>query len=51
MEKILIIILEDSRAQWAGVTSITVSKNGWGVWMVLGCERIGKTIILNLRRY
>uniref|UniRef100_A0A0R3S2D7 Neur_chan_memb domain-containing protein n=1 Tax=Elaeophora elaphi TaxID=1147741 RepID=A0A0R3S2D7_9BILA len=45
-----LIILEDSRAQWTGVTSITVSKVGWGIWMVLGCERIGKTIIISLRR-
>ncbi|VDK87226.1 unnamed protein product, partial [Onchocerca ochengi] len=41
---------EDSRAQWTGITSITVSKIGWGAWTVLGCERISKTIILSLRR-
>ncbi|KAK6107115.1 Neurotransmitter-gated ion-channel ligand binding domain family protein [Brugia pahangi] len=46
----LIFHNEDSRAQWTGITSITVSKLGWGIWIVLGCERIGKTIILSLRR-
>ncbi|CAG9533581.1 unnamed protein product [Cercopithifilaria johnstoni] len=46
----LIFHNEDSRAQWTGITSITVSKVGWGIWVVLGCERIGKTIILSLRR-
>ncbi|KAM3721039.1 Gamma-aminobutyric acid receptor [Dirofilaria immitis] len=46
----LIFHNEDLRAQWTGITSITVSKIGWGTWTVLGCERIGKTIILSLRR-
>ncbi|VDK80618.1 unnamed protein product [Litomosoides sigmodontis] len=46
----LIFHNEDSRAQWTGVTSVTVSKAGWGIWIVLGCERAGKTIMLNLRR-
>ncbi|VBB28064.1 unnamed protein product [Acanthocheilonema viteae] len=46
----LIFHNEDLRAQWTGVTSITVPKVGWGIWVVLGCERIGKTIVLSLRR-
>ncbi|VDK54834.1 unnamed protein product [Gongylonema pulchrum] len=46
----LIFFNEDSRAQWSGVTSITIPRIGWGVWKVVECERLGKTIILSLKR-
>ncbi|VDN06624.1 unnamed protein product [Thelazia callipaeda] len=41
---------DDFRAKWAGMTSVTISKVGWGVWTVLGCERIEKTIVLSMKR-